>query len=96
MYNQKKQHRQEKRRLDLQYESANKRSSCQYQQNITNERSRPSPKMKNTNSMKTKYRIVDEQTSPPHWKLSNNVYVPLLIDSLDIKGGKNNTSKTTL
>ena len=31
--------------------------------------------------------------NPPHSKHSNYVYVPLTIDSTDIKGGKNNTSK---
>ena len=32
-------HQQENRRLGIQYELANKRSLCQYQQNITNNRS---------------------------------------------------------
>ena len=35
----KKKNQQEKRRLDIQYESTNKWASCWYQQNITNERS---------------------------------------------------------
>ena len=50
---------------------------------------------RNTNSMKTKYRIINEQTRsisletltqpPSHSKHSNNVHVPLTIDSPDIK-----------
>ena len=57
---------------------------------------RPSPKMKKiANLVKTKYQMSTSKQDPPHSKHSNNVYMPLAIDSPDIKGDKNNTSKTT-
>ena len=57
---------------------------------------RPSPKMKrNTNSMKTKYQIVDKQARSTSLETLKQFYMLLRIDSPDIKGGKNNTSKST-
>ena len=84
--------------MDIQYESANKGASCQYQQNITNERSKTFTKNEK------KYEL-DENKIPNFRRAnkihltrimySNNVYMPLTIDSPDIKRDKNNTSKTT-
>ena len=55
---------------------------------------RPSPKIKrNMNRMKTKYWIINDQTRFTSLK-TLNVYVPLAIDSPDIKRGKSNASKT--
>ena len=39
--------------------------------------------------------LLTSKRDPPHSKHSNNVYMPWTIDSSDIKGDKNNTSKTT-
>ena len=39
-------------------------------------------------------KLSTSKQDPPHSKQSNNVYMPLTIDSLNIKGDKNNTSKT--
>ena len=58
---------------------------------------RPSPTMKrNRNSMKTKYRILMSKQDPSHLEHSNNVYVPLLIDSSDINGAKTIPAKQRL
>ena len=38
--------------------------------------------------------LLTSKRDPPHSKHSNNVYMPWTIDSPDIKGDKNNTSKT--
>ena len=58
---------------------------------------RPSPKMKRySNSMKTKHRIVDEQTRNTQTSLETLEPLCALNNRHpDIKGGKNNTSETT-
>ena len=57
----KKKHQQEKRRLDIQYESTNKWASCRYQQNITNERSKTFTKNEK------KYELDENKISNCRW-----------------------------
>ena len=62
-----KKHRQENRKLDIQYESANKRSSCRYQQNITNERSKTFTKNE------TKYELNENKI--PNCRRANKIHL---------------------
>ena len=79
--------------MDIQYESTNKWASYWYHKWTIQDLHQKWKEIRTRWKQNTK--LSTSKQDPPHLKHSNNVYMPLTIDSPDIKGDKNNTSKTT-